>query len=423
MASKRTLNARLFRITSILTMTAGGLFVFGVGCTNDASSSKQSENAGGTYVYDINEAAVPANVTATAACARYVIANCLRRNECLGSSDDCNAAVAYCPDALFSDGSTRNPSTTWACADALRSRACEDLVVGRNPDCVTSGTRKTGESCIGAAQCASLACTGSPATCGVCVERRSKDQTCAVDAPCQAGLLCDSVSTTCIEPDAATLNALLTRVPLKLGEPCDGNSLCTDGTYCALAEGQTVGTCTTRLAIGVNCDVSEACVAGSYCAIESIRCVEVPTAGKRCGNDNKLNVSMWCDENSYCDDKTVQCTPLPTAELPCGTNLQLGNVPALCATGTYCDSLLTPPTCKTLANAGTSCTNSETCAPDLSCLCDDAACTKKSCGVLRQFGESCSTVGEHCMVQIGGCVEGICQPNESQGLFTSLCGA
>jgi hypothetical protein len=422
MVIQRPLEARLFQIKSLFVIATCGTFVLGAGCSN-GSSSKPSGNHETTYSYNLSDASVPENVTETAACAHYVIASCVRRNECLGTVDDCFAQVAYCPDAVFSLGSTRNPQTTWACAEALRVRSCEDLVVSRNPDCVTKGTRKTGESCIVAAQCESLTCSGSPVSCGTCIERQDINEPCAADAPCSAGLLCDSASGKCIAPDPTTLKAFLTNAPLKLGAPCDGGSKCEDTAYCAIDDGQTSGVCSPRKALTENCHASRECAKGSYCAIESIRCAPTPSEGGHCGTDFELNASVWCDDSTYCNDETVTCTKLPEAEAPCATNLQLNNVPALCAKGTYCDSSLTPPTCKALAGAGTPCLDNTTCAPELSCLCDDATCNSRSCAKFREFGESCTDPGDRCLVQVGSCLDGLCQPSSTQELFTYACGS
>jgi hypothetical protein len=256
-------------------------------------------------------------------------------------------------------------------------------------------------------------------SCGVCVERSGAGDACTVSNTCSEGLVCYDAR--CVEPDATLLAELLASAPIELADACTSTSTCVDGAYCALTDGATTGTCAPRLTEDTLCNASESCAHGTYCSIDSLKCRALPTVGQACGSDRVLNVGMWCDATSYCSDETGQCTPLPAAGSPCATNLQLGNVPVLCDGASYCDSTLETPTCKALLSAGASCT-AETCVPGLSCLCDDAVCTTKSCGVRRAFGESCTAPGEHCLSKLGSCTDGVCVAGGSQNLFALTCG-
>src|SRR6188768_2746583 len=53
----------------------------------------------------------------TEACIAYVLAQCLRRQECQGDpSQSCFLNASACPDLMFSNGSTRTVSSLKACA-------------------------------------------------------------------------------------------------------------------------------------------------------------------------------------------------------------------------------------------------------------------------------------------------------------------
>lgn len=420
MQSHRIAQTRLVQALSLSLCLAGGTLVLGVGCSDDkAQSNPGGDSSLDTSTIPSSDASIPDNLTATAACARYALAMCVRRADCEGvSSKDCYSNTDYCPDALFSDGSTFTPESAWACADAQLARSCQDVVTGVNPACVTPGTRRAGDPCIAGSQCASLACSGA---CGVCIERAKLGEGCSTLQPCTEGLVCSSGS--CVEPNATLLAELLAKAPLPIGAECSGLSTCVEGSYCALADGATTGTCTQRLTESTFCLETAACTVGTYCSIRSMNCAALPTVGQACGNDRVLNVAMWCDATSYCSDETSQCTLLPAAESPCATNLQLNNVPALCDAASYCDSTLETPTCKALLTSGQTCTESEdACVPGLSCLCDDAGCTTRSCGVIREFGASCTAPGEHCLVKIGSCTDGVCVAAGSKNLFALTCG-
>src|SRR5512145_604579 len=151
----------------------------GVGVSTGCSESKTSDDGKPADIaieagVSWNDAAVPSNLTATQACAKYMQATCERKNECGLGTEDCVKSLVNCPDSMFSAGSTREVESTWQCAFVMRQRGCQDVYLSKNPACVTTGTRKAGEPCISSSQCESLACNGSATTCGTCLRRAAK---------------------------------------------------------------------------------------------------------------------------------------------------------------------------------------------------------------------------------------------------------
>ncbi|MGC4067532.1 MAG: hypothetical protein QM784_23385 [Polyangiaceae bacterium] len=417
MPKRHTRLSKPFRIGILaLALSLAAMTILGTGCGNSSSSGNTTSGTTGGHDFD---GGTPANLTETEACAAYVISVCERRNECLGTTESCIDAVAYCPDLLFAEGSTRSASSTWQCAKTMRTRSCEDVVTGRIPDCVEAGNRAVGESCIAAAQCTSLQCTGSPLECGRCIEKRKHGEACSATAACVPGLICTSEGI-CAEPSRENLEDRLAQAPHSIDETCVGTERCIEGSYCRLVDGSAVGRCSPEVPLDEQCESTSACIPTTYCSIESMRCRALPSIGARCGNDVSLNVLIWCDATSYCNDETERCTPLPTMNEPCATNEQLGNVPSLCDTSSYCDLSREPPTCAALGGAGQAC-EGETCMAGLTCACKDTGCASRACSRLRNFGESCTAEGDRCPPNVSSCVDGVCQPNAAQGLFAKLC--
>jgi hypothetical protein len=417
MPKRRTRLSKLFRIGfSTFALGFAGTVILGTGCGDPSTSHDTTPNPTDTSHAD---ASAPPDLTETEACAAYVLSVCERRNECLGTTDNCLDSIAYCPDLLFAEGSTRSANSTWQCAQVMRSRSCEDVVTGRTADCVSAGTRALGESCIAAAQCDSLQCSGSPLECGRCIARRKHGESCSLALPCVPGLVCGSAGT-CVEPSRENLDEKLARAPRALGESCVGTERCVEGTYCKLEGESAVGRCAPEVPLDTECDSTAACGPTAYCSIESMKCRVLPSVGARCGNDISLNVLIWCDAASYCNDETERCTALPSTNEPCATNEQLDEIPTLCDATNYCDQTREPPTCVALEGPGRPC-EAGSCRAELTCACEDAACASRTCVRFRGFGESCSDVGDRCPPNISNCVDGRCRPNPSQGLFARMC--
>jgi hypothetical protein len=421
MQSSRSPTLRLCRVGAVFSATVISFVVLGVGCSKDSSKPANSTGKSTDIVFGADagwtDASVPENITATAACAKYARAVCERKNECGLANDDCVKAVANCPDSMFSQGSTREPGTTWQCAFVMRQRSCEDVYEGVNPPCVTPGTRKPGEACIAPAQCESLACSGSATSCGSCVPRVGKGQGCT-NAGCESGLKCDTATYTCVDLPERTFSDIVS-TGLEIGKTCDAtNNLCSTGAYCKFADG--VGTCTARLAEGQACMSSASCIEGTYCFQEGNSCYRLPSAGARCGNDVETGMAQWCTADAFCNADNSLCEPLPVAGQPCGAT-KLSGSPILCAASSTCDSTVTPPTCKALVGPAETCTDDAECQKGLKCLCPNAACVSKACGVIREVTESCANPGEICN-SVSTCSDGTCKANPSQGIYAAVCG-
>lgn len=423
MQSSRSIEVRLVRVGAVFGATVLSFFVLGVGCGKETAKPSGANTTYTVYGSDADwgDAAVPENVTATQACAKYMRAVCERKNECGLASDDCAKTIANCPDSLFSPGSTREPASTWQCAFALRQRSCLDVYMSTNPSCVTPGTKQAGEPCFNASQCESLACTGSTTTCGACLRRVAKGAACSISngTTCDRGLTCEASSGTCIELPTKTFDDIVS-TGREVGMACDmSRNLCATGAYCKLTDGG-AGVCTPRLAKDESCAISGSCIEGTYCAQETGTCRETPTVESRCGNDITTGNAIYCTDDAFCNNKNWMCEALPVAGQPCAAT-QLSGGGILCAPSAACDTAATPPTCKALAGPAEQCTEDAACQQGLVCLCPDTSCADKICGVLRDIGENCTTPGEICNA-VSSCTDGVCKANPSQGIYAAICG-
>ncbi len=423
MQSSRALEVRLSKFSAAFAATVTSFVVLGAGCSKDTAKPSTSTYSAipTSPVEGWTDASVPENMTATQACTKYARAVCERKNECGLGNDDCAKAVANCPDSLFSDGSTRDAASTWQCAFVMRQRSCLDVYLSANPSCVTPGTKKTGETCIAAAQCASLACTGSTTSCGSCLQRVTKGQACSISngTTCDRGLTCETATGTCVDLPTKSFDDTVS-TGLEIGKDCDlTRNLCATGAYCELTDGGT-GVCTARIAEGQDCVNSGSCIEGTYCFQEGNRCYKIPSAGGRCGNDVETGNALWCTDDAFCNNTSHMCELLPVAGQPCATT-QLSGGPILCAASAICDSAATPPTCKALAGPTETCTDDSECQKGLRCFCPDTSCASRVCGVLRDVTESCANPGELCNA-VSTCIDGECKANSSQGLYAKACG-
>jgi hypothetical protein len=430
MQRRRVLGVRLCQIGTVFATLVASFVTLGVGCSSNPAKpngTKSDASTTGDVIPDAgadwSDTSVPQDVSETQACTRYTRAVCERKNECNQTSDDCGKAVAGCPDSLFSPGSTREAPSAYQCAFAMRQRSCTDVYMSTNPACVTVGTKKAGESCIAAAQCESLACTGSTTSCGVCLPRVAKGQDCTerTKVVCERGLTCDSTSNTCVDLPPKSFDGTASS-GLEIGKSCDARALCATGGYCMYPSGGGSGICTAVLAEGDACTIAASCIEDCYCAQETGKCRKIPGVNARCGNDIETGDPLYCAGDTYCNESSYLCAPLPVAGEPCAATRRGGlNNPILCAASATCDTAATPPVCVALAGPAESCTEDATCEQGLRCLCSDSACAEKVCAVLRDVGETCGLSGEICN-SVTTCTEGTCKANPSQNLFADLCG-
>ena len=132
----------------------------------------------------------------------------------------------------------------------------------------------------------------------------------------------------------------------------------------------------------------------------------LPQLGESC------EASFFCVEPAVCDTTINQCVAPPTAGQPC---LNAG-----CAEPLYCDVDLAVPTCMARPPLGQACTVSYGCEDGATCLCDDTACTTRSCRTMREPGESCTGPHERCIPDATRCEGGVCV-DACQGLFEKAC--
>lgn len=436
MLSRRSPWMRLHRSRLLVTLFVTSSALIGVSCGEGGPSSKQSQGGLGsasasgvdlTQVEGWQDPSIPAGLSDTEACVRFQRATCERKAECGIDTPDCDSLIAHCPDVLFSPGSSLDAQSAWECAFVLRQRSCEDVYLNRFPDCYEQGTRKAGEPCVGPAQCQTLACSaGMGDSCGQCLPRLGKDQACASSdgaqsAACEAGLKCQAATFKCAEPAARSFDVLDLGVDCSLAEDA-----CGPGLYCRAGDSVGLGTCAQQLSEDAECTESRACAKGLYCFQMGMRCIPVPETGKKCGADVATGNYIWCQDDAYCDNQTWKCEPLPIAGEPCAETL-FSNGRNVCSPSARCDVSLEAPTCIPLFAVGEACAADAECQPGLSCVCGQTATAGGSdcpsvCSVVRSFGGSCEKLGELCNAA-SSCIDGICQPNQSEQLFQNLCGS
>lgn len=321
-------------------------------------------------------------VSATEACLEYVRAQQVRRAECQGGRAEEALAPFYfydqCPDAFFSDGSTRTTEGTLSCAETWKTFPCDQLNAGRLPACVTDGTRPAGEACLYGSQCASGDCHRVGAlTCGACSTRVAPGAVCDDDGLiCPDGYRCEAG--TCLE------NPLMptpVRELLPANAECGASSLpCIDDHTCR-SDDQNVQRCLPPLPLGEACSsIKNYCEVFLYCSSDE-RCEMRPAEGEPCGRD-------------------VLSTPV------CGHFLE-------------CD-MADPagPTCRTPPPR--SCSMDAPSCPQGERCCLGPECATPICLEIKQPRESCADPRTTCIAGTE-CRGGWCEPVELQGLFDQLC--
>jgi hypothetical protein len=220
-------------------------------------------------------------------------------------------AEAHAPDSGMSE------SQFATCINATAAMSCDDLLGGASSPaaCNLPGSRADGEPCGFDSQCKSTQCSITSGLCGTCSPRAAAGGACTGSSDCQdglvcanqvcatpiqaggactsssacagqlfckngvcakplaageacnptasecdlaAGLICDSVSSTCVAFSLA-----------KTGEACgevNGKPVgCAANGKCKASTGQTSGTCTAALADGAACTSSDNCSLPAEC--------------------------------------------------------------------------------------------------------------------------------------------------------------
>ncbi len=257
-----------------------------------------------------------------------------------------------------------------ACMAAMKA-ACS-IDTKEPPECkaVFTGTIADGASCSDNRACVSGVCSGTATGCGKCMkladlgEACTSDEVCSCSAYCVGGKCVVATPPTASQPCSFSLNCAAglycpTTQPTptcaalaKLGEACDGSTLCDDTSTCGPQDN-----CVAKS------QKTEACVSSGDCATGLV-CVADPTTQKAtCLTPAKTGEACTvAGQCAYADQTCVsgKCASLPAKGQPC-PNYQ-------CDKHLICDTsdLTKPAVCVALLASGA------TCASDLSATpCDD----------------------------------------------------
>ena len=261
-----------------------------------------------------------------------------------------------------------------ACADEIRTKDCDGLLVRESPFCdaALDGTVEIGGACTMSTECKGTAyCNFSAACPGVCAALEPAGGACRSDGNCSSGLDCSDATEHCVEPAGP-------------GDLCGaGEPDCKPGFICAGAneDNATPGNCRTYdevLAAGNGdpCDpiTGELCDTEFVCVIESASattgivatCMPNVAAGADCG----AAFPDQCPDDEYCmiaaDSLTGTCQPKPGVGDPCGVP-PFETEGSVCAANLRCNN----GNCRELATLGESCTSDDACLSD---TCLDGAC-------------------------------------------------
>jgi hypothetical protein len=260
--------ARVVALLGLAVVAAGGC-----GGVTAASPDGAAGNGGGD---------APATVTADEGCMQVATALCNTLGSCApvavkvlyGDQATCAArALLSCKTDQSVQGIDRAPSDLVACATALATASCSDLLAGTLPDVCTAkpGTVVSGMACGSDLQCASSYCNKTD-TCGVCGPRLAAGGACTVDDGCMAGLVCANGK--CVAPAGPGGDCNLPAQP------------CRSDLYCPSKTGS--AKCATKLGAGGACaDTDQACdlVKGVVCDPLNHTCeaISVAKGGEACG--------------------------------------------------------------------------------------------------------------------------------------------
>jgi hypothetical protein len=218
--------------------------------------------------------------------------------------------LVNCSTSFTAPGTSATPNQLSACATAIGSTSCDDVLRRKLPSsCVSQpGALADGAACGHDAQCKGRLCrkTGD-ATCGACSTLGAAGAACEDDEQCDQGLVCENEK--CVKPREA-------------GESCGDTEPCARTLSCA------GGTCAVPLSAGAACKATSLeqndCdgTKGLYC--------DVPT--KTCATIGIANPGQSC---GLVDGKPVLCVGDATCKLA-GAGFQ-GTCQAPAADGAACN--------------------------------------------------------------------------------------
>jgi hypothetical protein len=247
------------------------------------------------------------------------------RNDCVTyfTGSFCNVAVASSAKGYQTFDSTKGK----ACTDAISKIACDGTSALSSDACdgLFTAAVDTGGGCFEDADCKNEAdgCGGSGCM-KTCQVAGAQGKPCPKSGTCNTGLRCDRTTTTCVPP----------------GGP---------GTDCSTG--------------------SSACDATSFCDNATDTCVALPTAGQACRTS-----SPRCTASAFCNNNT--CQPKLGSGVTC-TGFDS------CESGLFCDSSMSPASCKATKAAGGTCTTVTQCQAGL-------RCTGGFCAAPKTAGQTCS---------------------------------
>jgi len=145
-----------------------------------------------------------------------------------GDKTTCVSRLTFsCKNDQMVNGITRTPDEMAACAQAVKSSSCPDLVASKFPAAcqVKPGTLMNGIGCGSDWQCQSTYCNTNGQTCGACGPRAAAGGTCTTDDGCMTGMVCASGH--CVTPGVSGASC----DPMK--QPCRSDLYCTSASTCA----------------------------------------------------------------------------------------------------------------------------------------------------------------------------------------------
>lgn len=272
------------------------------------------------------------STSAAQACSDVATARCQKQEQCnpqgllnvYGDLATCQSTqAATCVTTLAAPNTANTPAHVDGCAQATPSQTCDDFALGNEPtDCQPpAGPRDAGSDCAVSGQCATAYCLiAKTTTCGVCAAPPGVGASCFNNS-CGPGLLCDTLSSLCVSPVAAS-------------GACDDSSACGPGLTCIGNTATTLGICTPlQTAVGASCSIPDGgsrCDGrlGLYCNIE---------AGKVCEQAATASATEPC---GTIDGGAVDCLADSFCQKSVGSNA--GTCVAPAADGAPCDTASGP---------------------------------------------------------------------------------
>jgi hypothetical protein len=286
------------------------------GTTGGNTGGSSGGNTGGTTGGGAGDAGTTAPVTAARACSELAAALCAKLESCsafalgvtYGGVAKCKERFALgCIPTLSASGTSATPTKTAACAAALGSVACGDVLAGNlgascNP---TPGMLATGAACSEDAQCASTFCARAPSSaCGTCSAVTAVGNAC-VNESCSRGLVCPNGAAKCIAPVRGAVGASCTTQ-----EGCDlANAVgCNTSTKKCIA----LSLSTAGGACGLNGNTFGVCPASGVCtSVFSGKCTSAAADGAACSDSD---MGPHCVAPARCIGGTCKVTDPATCK-------------------------------------------------------------------------------------------------------------